>query len=214
MNRRSPPRARGEGFMRGGAIILLQQEVVAKDLDLSDAQKESLKKIGEDARKQRSDLRESLKDASREDRAAKLAAAGKETAEKVDGVLSEKQRARLKEILLQVRGPSALRDPQIADTLKLTDEQKTKLDDLSKERRTAIRTAMQDAGSDRAAAREKITPIVKDYNEKMEKVLTPEQTEQFDKMKGKKLDLGSTPFGSLGGFGRRGSNATPKPESK
>jgi Spy/CpxP family protein refolding chaperone len=200
----APTRGQGRGFGASG-LALLQLDPVAKDLNLTDAQKESLKKIGDDARKTMSELRESLKDASREERMPKLAAAQKEIAGKVDGVLDEKQQARLKEIGLQVRGPGALMDPTIADTLKLTDEQKQKLADLSKERRDAMRTARQDAGNDRAAAREKITPIVKESNEKMAKVLTPEQTEQFDKMQGKKLDLGDVPFGSLGGPGRRAS---------
>jgi len=208
----APTRGQGMGF-GGSGLALLQLDVVAKDLNLTDAQKESLKKIGDDARKTMSDLRESLKDASREERMPKVAAAEKEIAEKADGVLDEKQRGRFKEIRLQVRGPGALMDPTIADALKLTDDQKQKLADLSKERRDAVRTAMQDAGGDRAAAREKITPIVKDSNEKMAKVLTPEQTEQFDKMQGKKLDLGDVPFGSLGGPGRRASTDV-KPDSK
>jgi Spy/CpxP family protein refolding chaperone len=191
--------SRGQGMARGGSgLALLRLDAVAKDLELSDEQKESLKKVDDEARTKMKDLRDSLKDASREERMPKLVAAEKEITEKVDSVLNEKQRARLKEIRLQVRGAGALSDPSIADALKLTDEQKQKLMDLAKERRDAVRTAIQDAGGDRTAARAKIGPIVKDANEKMQKVLTPEQTEEFDKMKGKKLDLGDAAIGSLG----------------
>lgn len=211
----SPPaRVRGQGLRQGGSgLALLRLETVAKDLNLTEAQTDSLKKIGDDAHKQMSELRDSLKDTPREERQTKLADAEKEIAKKVAAVLDDKQRARLQEIRLQVRGPAALRETEVADALKLTDEQKKKLNDLAEERRTAIREAIKEAGGDRTASRDKITPIAKDVAAKMQAVLTPEQSEQFEKMKGKKLDLGAAPFGSLGGPGRRASSSS-KPESK
>lgn len=196
----------------GGDLMLLRLEVVSKDLNLSEDQTAKLKQIGDDAKKQMTDLRDSLKDASREDRRAKLEEAFKDVGAKVNGVLNEQQQARLKEIRLQLRGPSALSDPKIAEELKVTDDQKQSLKDQAGERRKAITAAIQDAGG-REKAADKIKQILKDSNEKMEAVLTPEQREQFDKMKGKKIDLGDAAFGSFGGFGRRGSD-NAKSESK
>lgn len=205
-----PQRQRGQGFMRGGSgLMLLRSDVVAKDLDLSTEQKESLTKLGDEARKQRTELRDSLKDASQEERRAKMSAAEKEIDGKVDAVLNEKQRARLKEIKLQVRGASALTQPEIADALKLTDEQKTKLADLAKERRDASRAAFQDASGDRAAAREKLATLNKESNSKMQAVLTTEQAEQFEKMQGKKIDVEA-----LRSSLRPPASTEPKPESK
>jgi len=210
-----PARVRGQGFSQGGGgLALLQLDVVAKDLALTDEQKESLKKVGDDARQQMKDLRDSLKDASREDRRAKMSDAEKEIAKKVDAVLNDKQRSRMQEIRLQVRGASALRDKEIADALKLTEDQTKKLTDLADARRAAVSDARKDAGGDRTASRDKVAQISKDSNEKMLEVLTTEQKDQFEKMKGAKLDLGDVRFGSFGGPGRRSSGTEAKPDAK
>lgn len=211
-----PARVRGQGMEQGASgLALLQLEVVVKDLGLTDEQTASLKKISEDAHKQMTELRDSLKDTPREERRPKMADAEKEIAKKVDAVLNDKQRARLLEIQLQVRGPAALRAKEVADALKLTDDQTKKLNDIAEERRTAIRAAIKDAGGPAqpgqdSPAREKITKIAKDSAEEMRKVLTPEQGEQFEKMKGAKLDLGNVPFGALGGAGRRPTGSDSK----
>jgi hypothetical protein len=212
-----PARARGQGFAQGGGgLALLKLDVVAKDLALTDEEKESLNKLGDEATAQMKDLRDSLKDASREDRRAKMSDAEKEITKKVDAVLNDKQRARLQEIRLQLRGASALRDKEIGDALKLSEDQTKKLTDLAEARRTAVSDARKDAGGDRAASREKITQITKDSSEKMLDVLTTEQKDQFEKMKGAKLDLGDVRFGSFGGPGRRSADAKPaaQPDSK
>ncbi len=211
----SPTRVRGRGFSQGGGgLALLKLDVVAKDLALTDEEKESLKKLGDEATSQMKELRDSLKDASREDRRTKMADAEKEIAKKVDAVLNDKQRARLQEIRLQIRGASALRDKEVADALKLSEDQTKKLTDLADARRSAVRDARSAGGGDRAASREKISQITKESSEKMMDVLTTEQKDQFEKMKGAKIDLGDAPFGSFGGPGRRSAGSDAKPDAK
>jgi len=210
-----PAQARETGRgMIGSGLALLRSDVVAKDLALTDEQTEAVKKLGDDARKQMTGLRDSLKDATREERAAKMADAEKDIAKKVDAVLNETQRARLQEIKLQVRGPAALTDKEVADALKLSEEQVRKLTELAEARRSAVRAAIEAAAGDRTAAREKVGQIAKDAADKMMDVLTSDQKEAFEKMKGKKLDLGTAGFGSLGGPGRGPRNSDTKPESK
>jgi Spy/CpxP family protein refolding chaperone len=199
--------------MLGGGLGLLRAEVVSKDLEITEDQTAALKKLGDEVRKQMGDLRDSLKDATREDRQAKMADAEKEISKKVDAVLNEKQRARLQEIRLQARGPAALADKEVADSLKLSDDQKTKLTELAEARRKAVRAAFDGAGGDRTAARGKVAEAAKESAGKMLDVLTTEQKEAFEKMQGKKLDLGTAAFGSLGGPGRRNRDAAPKPDS-
>ena len=181
--------ARGEGFMRGGnGLALIQSDVVAKDLDLSAEQKESLTKIGDEARKQRTDLRESLKDASREDRRAKLSALEKETTGKVDAVLNDKQRAPQGNQAASPRRFCADR----TGSRRYPQAHRRPKDETDRPGERAARRhacSLPSASGDRAAAREKTASITKESNSKMQAVLTTEQVEQFDKMQGKKLDV-------------------------
>jgi Spy/CpxP family protein refolding chaperone len=208
---KSPAQARGHGFAGSGSRLgLLQLDVVAKDLNLSDEQKESIKKIDAEAQKLWADLR----GAPPVEQALKSVAAGHEIDRKIYRLLDERQRARIAEIVIQHLGPLALSSPRIVAKLKFTDEQKEKMEDLSKRRNEAIRDAIKDAGGDRDASREKRARVKKEYNEKWEAVLTPEQREQFDKMQGKKLDLGDAASDSLGTPDRRPTGSDLKLESK
>ena len=129
-------------------------------------------------------------------------------------MLNDKQRGRLEEIKLQARGPAALADKELQDKLKLSDEQKSKLTDLAEARRKTVREAFQSAaGGDRTEARKKIAEASKESSTKMLDVLTTEQKEAFEKMQGKKLELGSAAFGSFGGPGPRNRDANAKPDS-
>jgi Spy/CpxP family protein refolding chaperone len=212
----SPPaRGFGLGFAQGGGgLSLLRLDVVAKDLELSDDQKSSVAKLSEDVNKQMNALRDSLKDATPEQRRAKRAEVEADIAKQVAAVLNEKQQGRLNEIRLQVRGGAALAEKEVDDALKLSDDQAKQLSQLAEARRVAVRSAVEAAGNDRNAARDKISKISKDSAEKMLAVLTAEQRDQFEKMKGKKLDLGAAQFGSFGGSGRRPAGSNDKSDSK
>jgi Spy/CpxP family protein refolding chaperone len=59
-----------------------------------------------------------------------IAAAGENA---VDEILTAPQRKRLQEISLQQRGGNALSDPDIAEKLELTDEQKKRIQDIQTE---------------------------------------------------------------------------------
>ena len=210
-----PARGFGLGFAQGGGgLSLLRLDVVAKDLELTDDQKSSVAKLSEDINKQMNALRDSLKDATPEQRRAKRAEVEADIAKKVAAVLNEKQQGRLNEIRLQVRGPAALAEKEVAAALKLTDDQAKQLSQLAEARRTAVRSAVEATGNDRNATRDKITQISKDSADKMLAVLTAEQRDQFEKLKGKKLDLGTAQFGSFGGSGRGPASTAGKSDSK
>ncbi len=208
----NPPR-RGGG---GGAGGIFQNEKVQKALDLTDEQKDSIKKVVDDMRSGAA----SLRDLPQEERRAKMQERTKELFDKVSGILNDKQKERLKEIRVQVAGVAGLLDTETAEALKLTDDQKTKIKDAIDARRKDMRDAFQaGAGGNRDEAREKITKLLKDSEGKVLEALTPEQKEKFEKLQGEKLDLGTAGGGFFGGRGRRGqgdNNSTPpaKPDTK
>jgi Spy/CpxP family protein refolding chaperone len=162
---------------------------------LTDDQKDSIAKLQDKARETFSQL-QGLSD---EERQAKFQEIRKDQDEKIGSILDAKQKDRLKEIVLQQTGAFALIDKDVAEALKLTDDQVNKIKELADGFQKEMREAAQSArnGGDASGARETFTKIRKEGQEKLLAVLTDEQKAKFEKMKGAKIDL------PPGGFGRR-----------
>lgn len=125
---------RGFGMMMGGGgspAMLLQRQDVQTDLALTDEQKTKLQ-----------DIQQTIRDAGREayqnangDFAAMRKAMEpvvKKAADDAMAVLTPDQQKRLKEINVQINGNSALvNNKELQDQIGLTDDQKTKIADLS-----------------------------------------------------------------------------------
>ncbi len=106
--RGGPP---GGGFGGGMSLQLLQNEKVQKELELVDDQKDALKKLGEQIRKDMTDQFAGMRDLSREDRTKKfeemrpaVEAKPKDYQAKIEDVLLPKQKERAKQIEVQVPG--------------------------------------------------------------------------------------------------------------
>ncbi len=195
-----PARQRGMRGGGGSSLALLRSDVVLKDLNLTDDQKTSIQKLQDSAR-------ESMQGLSREERTTKMPELIKEQDSKVASILDDKQKARLKEIRLQARGPSALTDKEVAEALKLTDDEVNKIKEIADAMQKDMQEAFQSAGQggDRTAVREKTTKIRKDSTDKMLAVLSDEQKASYEKMLGAKIDLPQgAGFGGGGGRGQGG----------
>jgi Spy/CpxP family protein refolding chaperone len=112
---------------------------------------------------------------------------------RLDGILTPAQAQRLREVSLQVRGFAAVNDPDIADALRLTDEQRAKVAaaaeaqaafqrDLAQAPRAVNRFERKDR---RLAKRE----TKRRFNEQIAAILTPEQHDEFGRMQGPRLGL-------------------------
>ncbi len=198
-----PARQRGMRGGGGGSLGLLRVEAVQNDLKLTDDQKSSIQKLQDAAR----DNRTALQGLSGDERTAKMAEIAKDQDAKIAGILDDKQKARLKEIRLQARGPSALTDKELAEALKLTDDEVNKIKEIADAMQKDMQEAFQSAGQggDRTAVREKTTKIRKDSTDKMLAVLSDEQKASYEKMLGAKIDLPQgAGFGGGGGRGQGG----------
>jgi Spy/CpxP family protein refolding chaperone len=193
----NPGRQRGQGG-RGGGAALLSNEKVQADLKLTDEQKESIKKLADKAREDRS----ALTGLSGEERRTKMQEMAKDMEQKTDAVLNDQQKARIKEIRLQARGTAALADKEVAESLKLTDDQVNKIKDLNKSLTDARTEAFSGGGRPDADAIAKLTKLRTETNEKILAVLTADQKASFEKMQGTKIE-GLTVGGGFGGGGRR-----------
>jgi Spy/CpxP family protein refolding chaperone len=102
------------------------------------------------------------------------------------------------------RGGGQNQFQRIADQLKLTDEQKTKLQPIFQEEATKLRDVRQDTNLSAEQKRDKSREIRDQYNAKIKPVLTADQYDQFKKLR-------------QGGGGRPprgpGNPATPAPNS-
>jgi Spy/CpxP family protein refolding chaperone len=197
----TPPAAgRGPGFGSGmPSLFLLRSDVVQKDLKLSDDQKESIGKLQEKAR----DAFAELQGLSQEERRTKMQELRKDQDEKIGGILNDKQKTRLKEIGLQASGAFALANKDVAEALKLSDDQVNKVKDLGDGFRKDAQAAFQSAanGGNPGSARDDIAKLRKETGEKIMDVLTADQKAAFEKMKGEKIDL---PAGGFFGPPRNG----------
>lgn len=71
---------------------------------------------------------------------------------------------------------------QLSEALKLTDEQKTKLEPFLKEEGEKLRAIFADTNSSREEKGKKFQDARKDLSTKVKAVLTPEQAEKYDKL--------------------------------
>ena len=203
---------RGRGFGFSPDIMkvnLLAVPQVQEDLKLSDEQKSQAQAITEKMASDRQDAFSGLsQDSTQEERQKKFAEfqeKSKAHAEAAAKLLTKEQTQRLDQIVIQAQGVGALNDEKIAQTLKLTDDQKQKLQGLSEE----IGTKMREVGFGEGS-QEKRAELQKELTDKSLAALTEDQRSEFAKLQGEKLDL---PFGAAFGFGGgRGGRGRGRPQ--
>jgi Spy/CpxP family protein refolding chaperone len=176
---------------------------VQKELGLTEDQRAEIRKLGGQTREESQNIRAGLKDLSPEDRRAKLAELrGKIKEErqalavKLAGILNDQQRERMPAIKIQERGAAALLDKDVAEKLKLSEDQVKKLHEIGRitaiEMRDASRVARDGSREDAIKKELKILSISR---KKMVNLLSFEQQDRFEKMSGNKgwIDTGPLP---------------------
>ncbi len=182
------------GMQTGSKVFLVQAEPVQTELKITPDQKTKLEAISQAYRDEMRELVPFGEGVSREDTRAKmeenrekLAQLGRDTEKKVDELLNADQQKRLNEIALQASGPEALRREDVASKLKLTPEQKQKIEQLLDEQAEKRREAFgQDNGG-----REALDRIREETDKQVAAILTDEQKTQWKEMQGKEFDLAS-----------------------
>ncbi len=220
-----PGGARGGGFGggRGGfgggrgatgtdpALGLLKLETVREEIELMPDQEEALTKINEGIKRpERGDF--DFRNASEEERTAffeKMRKQAEETSKKtraqLEEVLMPEQMDRLDQIALQIRGTSALMDEKVIKVLSITSKQTDEMKKISEDARENMREKMQEVmrSGDRSKIGEAFANVRKEIDDEIMAVLTTDQKDQFDKMKGEKFEMpeGAGFGGGRGGFG-------------
>ena len=197
-----PRRGFGMGPSRDSLLGLLRIEQVRNELKLSD---EDASKITELREKLRAEMREkfvALREIDdRAQRRTKMTEltdeSNRKAREQLREVLSREQMMRLYQIRMQVRPlVDSLANRRLASRLQLTEEQQNKVAEIVKEmqaKQSALRSSM---GNFRDATQEQRTELFQksrairsDADAKALELLTAEQKEALEKMKGEKIEL-------------------------
>ncbi|WP_041933089.1 hypothetical protein [Gloeothece verrucosa] len=118
------------------------------------------------------------------------------TRQEIGKVLSPNQVKRFKEITLQIYGFGVLNSDQYAQDLKLTDEQQKKIGTIRTQMISKMRTSWQIPPSDKQEKekvidtnRKVMEGIIKESNDEVLAVLTPDQKKSLESLKGEKFDF-------------------------
>jgi hypothetical protein len=216
----------------------LNVEEVQEEVELIDEQLADVRKLSESLRGERPDGRRggrpngerggrpggNFGDLSDEERAKLRAefekrreeadAKRKEADAKLVDILLPHQLDRVKEIALQVAGSRAILQDEVVAALKITPEQKAKIEETneanSESMREQMRALFQGGASENM--REKITELRTAADEKVLAHLTDQQREQFTVMKGEPFKMPQRNFGGRRGGGR-GQGRPQRPEA-
>jgi hypothetical protein len=221
----------GGGPMGGGGAMmqaaLLGNEKVQKELDLVDDQKKKIADLEGEMRISMRDMFSSLQDLSGEERMTKMQELMKENQDKMQKKLADillpHQLDRLKQIQLQAEGPMALFNADVIKELNLSTEQQDKMKtarDESGEKMRDLMGDMRDLSREERQAkmaelRDKMQKMRDDLNAKLTEILTQDQRDKLEKMKGAKVDIDFAnlrPMGPGGRNGRRGPPDGPPPD--
>jgi len=94
------------------------------------------------------------------------------------------QQQRYNQLYLQYRGYGAFQDPMVTEKLKLTPEQRMKLGTFGQEWSKQMSDLAPMYQKDREGATSRFTKMQSEYNERINSVLTPEQRQTWQQMRG------------------------------
>lgn len=153
---------------------------VQKELKLSDEQINKLKDaIGKVLEKYKADMA-NFQRMSPDEQQKKMKTFSEENNKAILSVLDAKQKKRFKQIQWQVSGDWSLQDPELQKELKLSDEQKKKLDGIFNE----AQKKTQELVKSRETSQEKYKALYVDAGKKANEVLTEEQQKNLKELKG------------------------------
>jgi Spy/CpxP family protein refolding chaperone len=199
----------GRGFPPSMAMLATMDKV-QDALKLSDGQKEKIKKINDDMG---AEFRKMYASGERDrDKMMKLR---DETQAKLNEVLDDGQDKRLMGIFVQVVGTGAVMNPAIGKEIGLTDDQQKKLRDAVGPPRDGGRPdGPPPEGKD--GERRRDGGSFREMRERMEKeimaVLTDEQKQKLESLKGEKVDIDMSELRGFGGRRGEGRDRGERPE--
>lgn len=179
--------ALGQGQQQAilGPGALFFNSDVRKDLKLSEKQIDQLKDTLSKVMANHKDNFAKFQQLSMQEQIKLTRTVSAESYKAIAGVLEAKQLKRFKQIEWQINGIGALQDPELQKELKLSDEQKKKLDGLIQE----AGVKWQELAKKQETSKEKYDAVMKDAEEKVNGVLSEEQRKNLKELKGPRFEF-------------------------
>jgi len=171
------------------ALGLLAIPDVQKELKLSEDQLSKLKDSLNTVMDKHKDDITKLQQLPPEEQKKKMMVINEEHNKAVAGVLDAKQWKRYKQIQWQLDPIGSLQDPDLQKELKLSDEQKKKIDGFFNDANKKVQEMMKN----RETSREKYQTVVKDLEKKTNDVLTEDQQKNLKELKGPSFQFSPPP---------------------
>jgi hypothetical protein len=188
------------GFGQQGPMLIFNKSV-QDELKLTDDQKASVTKL---QGKQREMMQKAREDAG-DDFAKAMQTYRQAMGKEVNTVLKSEQQKRFKQIQVQVGGAQALRGPEVAKALNLTDKQKEEIQGIIQDSLKDAAEIFKDAQGDREKmqqAFQKIQKMNQEANAKALKLLSADQQTTYKQLTGEKFNFKPDPIGRRGGRGK------------
>ena len=202
----SPALAQGGrgGGGRGGLGQLLGNDSVLKELKI---EKEQADKVKEAVQKVRDDNKDDIaklqdQNTSREDRAEISKKLNTAYEKAVADILNADQKKRLKQIVMQQQGVRAFADADVVKALSLTDDQKSKIKDISDDLNKQMQDLRGGGGGGGRGNFQKIQEATKKAMDDINGTLTDDQKKALKELMGETFQL-------QGGGRGRGPGTTP-----
>lgn len=213
-------------MVRGGGLQgLLRMPEVQRELKLEQAQIDLLQDMRPLRPAGPQGAGSDFRTMSPEEREKQLAAMRQAEEKQIAEVLDAKQLTRLKQLALQQSGARALAQKEVGDKLKLSAEQRQKIEAAMQAERDAMHQAFEGArpggapapGGDRRQGFEKMQKLRASTETQLTAVLTSAQKTQFQQMQGAPFKFPEPQFGpggpgrpgGRGGFGGPGGQSRP-----
>ena len=166
--------------------VLLHEPAVRDELKLSAKQLPALAKLTDDLDAQFFPLRNK----TREQATAGLAALATEAQQKVNSLLEPAQQKRLQEILMRKLGTSALLREEAAAKLRFSEDQRKKVAKIVADTQSAVVALEKEAndGKPREPLEKKFVELRTDEQKQVLELLTPVQTKAWQDLIGPKFD--------------------------
>ena len=176
----------GFGGGRGGGMAILRYPEVQTELKLTSEQKTKAAALADKLQEERRGQGQGLRDLSPEERQKRLAEMRASENKQLAEILNADQMKRYRQLQLQRTGMMALAEPETSDALKLTADQKTKVQEILAAQMAEQRSLFQDGGGggDRQAMMEKMQALRKQTDEKLAALLTADQKTKWAELVG------------------------------
>ncbi|HVT11843.1 MAG TPA: hypothetical protein VHE55_06225 [Fimbriimonadaceae bacterium] len=116
-----------------------------------------------------------------------------DTKDKIKELLTDDQKARLNQIVMQIKGNAVVFEPEMQKKLEITDEQKQSLAQIKDQRETQIRELQASVASGESLIQDigtQLDQIKQQTDSSIADVLTPEQNDALKKLFGKPFKAG------------------------